>query len=226
MTFELAEPVLVNRSVSFDGLLAHMNYRRTGDARTAHAALPLARIGDIWQASDLIFLGPVGRQSVHYVMSPRWDRFEQGMLVDRRSKPRAKIVARGAFKPTRDRYEAIAARRAFAIGLGDIDAILDTLDGLEAVGKKARSGGYGRLKRFRIDRLDEAPQGIGYADFTGRPVRPTPRDIWNRLKLPEEDVSFGPARPRLPRWATEDELCALPETPLVIRPHEQHRVGL
>ncbi len=57
VTLELAEPVLVNRSVAFDGLLAHLRFLRTGDAATAHHALPLADVAGV----ELLFLGPVVR---------------------------------------------------------------------------------------------------------------------------------------------------------------------
>ncbi len=209
VTFELAEPVLVNRSVSFDGLLAHLVWRRTGDAETAHLSLPLAETDGVYRASELLFLGPVLRRDAHYVMNPRWERFEHGRLADRRGRVLPKVTARDGRKPTVDRYETIAARRAFAVGVGDADRIADLLDGLDAIGKKSRSGGFGRLKAApRVERLDSAPDGFGYADFAGRPVRVVPRDIWTACGLPAGDVSFGPARPRLPRWATEDELCA------------------
>lgn len=225
VTFELAEPVLVNRSASFDGLLAHQAYRRDGDAETAHLALPLAETDGIYQASELLFLGPVARGEAHYVMSPRWDRFDRGALADNRGEPRRKISARDHYKPTLDRYETIAARRAFVVGRGDLNGIEDLIGGLDAIGKKSRSAGFGRLKGApRIERLDGAPDEIGYADFMGRPVRVVPKEIWTAKGLPDEDVSFGPARPRLPRWATADELCALPAS-YVIRPRERRRVG-
>ena len=58
VTLEPAEPVLVNRSVAFDGLLAHLHFLRTGDAGTAHHALPLADVEGVYQGSELLFLGP------------------------------------------------------------------------------------------------------------------------------------------------------------------------
>lgn len=225
VTLELAEPVLVNRSVSFDGLLAYQTCRRTGDAATAHLALPLAAADSIWQASELLFLGPVARREVRYVMNPRWDRFDDGDLADGRGKRLRKVVAREARKPTLDRYEAVSARKAFVVGFGDVAGVEALIHDLDAIGKKSRSGGFGRLRRIRIDRLDGAPGALGYTDFAGRPVRVVPKGVWIAKGLPVEDVSFGMARPRLPRWATADELCALPASH-VIRPHEQHRVGL
>lgn len=228
VTFELAEPVLLNRSIAFDGLLAHQVYGRTGDAGTAHLALPLAETGGIYQASEVLFLGPVARRDVRYVMNPRWDRFDHGVLADRRdrrNRPRRKVTARDDLKPTLDRYEAVTARRAFVVGVGDVDGIEALIGGLDAIGKKSRSAGFGRLSGApRIERLDGAPDTLGYADFAGRPVRVVPKAIWTAKGLPEEDVSFGPARPRLPRWATADELCALPASH-VVRPHERQRVG-
>ena len=113
VTFELVEPVLVNRSVSFDGLLAHQVYRRTGDAETAHLTLPLAETDGIHQASELLFLGPVARREAQYVMNPRWDRFDHGILAGRRGKPHGKVTARDPLKPTLDRYEAVSARRVY-----------------------------------------------------------------------------------------------------------------
>ena len=226
IVFELAEPVLVNRSVSFDGLLAHLTFRLAGDAATAHVSLPLASTDGIYQASEVLFLGPVVRRQVRYVMNPRWERFDYGGLVDGRGKKLAKVTARDHRKPTLDRYETISARRAFVVGLGDVKRIEALIGDLDAIGKKSRSGGFGRLMGApRIDRLAGAPDEIGYTDFDGRPARVVPRDVWNAKGLPIEDVSFGPARPRLPRWATADELCALPASH-VIRPREQGRVGL
>ncbi len=226
VTFELAEPVLVNRSVAFDGLLAHQVYRRTGDAGAAHRSLPLAESDGVYQASELLFLGPVARGEAHYVMNPRWDRFDRGVLADKRGKPHRKVAARDHLKPTLDRYETVAARRAFVVGKGDPGRIETLIADLDAIGKKSRSAGFGRLKGApRIERLDGAPDEIGYADFTGRPVRVVPKAVWTAKGLSDEDVSFGPARPRLPRWATADELCALPASH-VIRPRERHRVGL
>ena len=225
VTFELVEPVLVNRSVSFDGLLAHRTWRLTGDAGTAHLSLPLAEVDGIWQASELLFLGPVARRKVQYVMNPRWDRFDYGILADKRGKPQGKVTARDHRKPTLDRYEAVSARRAYVVGVGDTGRIEALIGDLDAIGKKSRSGGFGRLKGApRIERLDGAPDEVGYTDFQGRPVRVVPREVWNAKGLPVDDVSFGMARPRLPRWATADELCALPASH-VIRPHERHRVG-
>ena len=225
VTFELVEPVLVNRSVSFDGLLAHQVYRRTGDAETAHLTLPLAETDGIYQASELLFLGPVARRNVQYVMNPRWDRFDYGILAGRRGKPHGKVTARDHLKPTLDRYEAVSARKAFVVGVGDIGGIEALIGDLDAIGKKSRSGGFGRLKGApRIERLDGAPDEVGYTDFQRRPARVVPRDVWSAEGLPVDDVSFGMARPRLPRWATADELCALPASH-EIRPHERRRVG-
>ena len=111
-------------------------------------------------------------------------------------------------------------------GVGDADGIEALIGGLDAIGKKSRSAGFGRLSGApRIEPLDGAPEALGYADFAGRPVRVVPKAVWTAKGLPDEDVSFGPARPRLPRWATADELCALPASH-VIRPHERRRVGL
>ena len=226
ITFELAEPVLVNRSVSFDGLLAHETCRRTGDVETAHLSLPLAETDGVYQASELLFLGPVVRRQVWYVMNPRWERFDYGGLAGRRGKTLEKVVARERRKPTRDRYEAVSARRVFVVGLGDVKRIEALVDDLDAIGKKSRSGRFGRLKGLPcIDRLAGAPGEIGYTDFEGRPVRVVPRDLWAARNLAMKDISFGPARPRLPRWATADELCALPASH-VVRPRERHRVGL
>ena len=224
--FEPVEPVLVNRSVAFDGLLAHRTWLRTDDAGTAHLSLPLAHVDGVWQASELLFLGPVATRDVHYVMNPRWDRFEYGELADGRGGPRGKTQARDALKPTLDRYDAISARWAFVLGRGDMDGIETLIDGLDSIGKKSRAGGFGRVdaKKTRIDRLRDAPEGLGYTDFAGGPARVVPKDVWNGLGLPVEDVSFGPARPRLPRWATEDELCALPASH-VVQPGQRSRIG-
>jgi len=216
VVFELVEPVLVNRSVSFDGLLAHLLYRRTGDAGTANVSLPLAQIDGIYQASELLFLGPVVRRPIHYVMNLRWDRFDYGDLADGRGNPRRKTVARDVLKPTLDRYDAVSARRAFVLGLGEVDEVEALLADLDAVGKKSRSREFGRLASVRLDRIDDAPAAIGYTDFEGRPARVVPKSIWDGLELPSEDISFGPARPRLPRWATEDELCALPASHVIL----------
>ena len=225
VTLALAEPVLVNRSVSFDGLLAHLSYLRTGDAAAAHRSLPLADVEGVHQGSELLFLGPVLRRTVPYVMHPRWERFSHGELADRRGKPRGRMTARNEFKPTRDNYLAVSARRAFFVGVGEMEAVKALMSGLDAVGKKSRSRGFGRLASIRIDRLDDAPDRLGYTDFQGRPIRVVPVEIWKGLGLSTEDVSVGPARPRLPRWSTEDELCALPASH-VIEAHEQHRIGL
>ena len=225
VVFELAEPVLVSRSISFDGLLAHRKFLRGADAAAAHRSLPLASDDGIYRASEVLFQGPAARRTVRYVMNPRWERFDSGALADRRGRPLRKIDARDGRKPVLDSYTAVSARRAFALGLGDIDEIRALLEGLDAIGKKARSGGFGRLKAVRVKRLDEAPESLGYADFTGRPARVVPRDLWIARGLPVDDVSFGPARPRLPRWATPDELCALPAS-REIRPREMRRVGL
>lgn len=81
VTLELTEPVLVNRSVAFDGLLAHLHFLRTGDAATAHHALPLVDVEGVYQGSELLFLGPVVRRKVPYVMTPRWDRFRDRKSV-------------------------------------------------------------------------------------------------------------------------------------------------
>ena len=226
VVFELAEPVLIDRSLAFDGLLAHLAWRRSGDARTAHLGLPLAGDGGVYRASELLFLGPVSRRPVQYALNPRWDKFERGDLADRRGKPLDKVQARDERKPVLDRYEAISARRACALGVGELDRIAALLEGLDAIGKKARAGGFGRLARAPwIQPLGPAPAGFGYADFTGRPIRAVPRDVWIAAGLPVEGVSFGPARPRLPRWATEDELCALPASH-ILQPRQFRRVGL
>lgn len=154
VVFELLEPVLVNRSVSFDGVLAHMLYRRTGDPGTAHESLPLAHNDGIYQASELLFLGPAVRRPIHYVMNPRWDRFDYDELADGRGNPRKKTVARDALKPTLDRYEAVSARRALVLGLGDADGVEALLADLDAVGKKSRSRRFGRLESVHLDRID------------------------------------------------------------------------
>ena len=225
VVFDLAEPVLVNRSVAFDGLLAHRTWLRTGDAATAHLSLPLAESDGIWQASELLFLGPLARRRVTWVMNSRWERFDSGALADKRGKALRKVVARDERAPVLDSYTAISARKAVAVGRGDVDGVRALLDGLDAIGKKARAGGFGRLRRpARVEPLDDAPESLGYVDFADRPVRVVPRGVWIAKGLPVDDVSFGPARPRLPRWATPDELCALPASHEV-RPHELRRVG-
>ena len=226
VVFDLAEPVLVNRSVAFDGLLAHRTWLRTGDAETAHLSLPLAESDGIWQASELLFLGPLARRRVTWVVNPRWERFDSGALADKRGKALRRVVARDERAPVLNSYTAISARKAVAVGRGDVDGVRALLDGLDAIGKKARAGGFGRLRKpARVELLDDAPESLGYVDFADRPVRVVPRGVWIAKGLPVDEVSFGPARPRLPRWATPDELCALPASHEV-RPHELRRVGL
>ena len=116
--------------------------------------------------------------------------------LDRRGMPRNKMTARNEFKPTRDDYVAISARTG----------VLHRRwrhRGNQVVDERSRRrgqevpdlGAFGRLRGLRIDRLDEAPERIGYADFEGRPIRVVPIDIWKGLGLSTEDVSVGPARP-------------------------------
>ena len=110
ITFELRAPVLVNPSISLDGLLAHQTYLRTGDAENAHRELPLRNCGGIYQASEIHFLGPAFRRPVRYVLNGRWERFAYGDLGGRRGTPLNKITAREQYKPTLDGYDSIAAR--------------------------------------------------------------------------------------------------------------------
>ncbi len=226
ITFELKAPVLVNPSISLDGILAHQTYRRTGDAENAHHELPLRSSDGIYQASEIHFLGPVFRRQVQFVLNGRWERFAYGDLGGRRGTPVNKITAREQYKPTLDAYDSIAARTAFAFGSGDIDSITMLLDGLDAIGKKSRSTDFGRVARISVEAVHSAPELIGFTDFTGtNPGRVVPEELWRGLGLSTDDISIGPARPNLPRWATEDVLCVLPRS-RIVEMHEVRRIGL
>ena len=225
VVFALAEPVLARYPVAFDGVLAHLAFRRSGDAARAHRGLPLAQTEGVYQASELLFLAPVVRSTVHCVRSPRWERFEHGTLGDAGAGALARVHARDRLKPTLDAYAVLSARRAYALGRGDVRAVEGLLEGLDAVGKKARSGAFGRIEAVRVEPLAEAPEFLGFTDFKGRVVRAVPRGVWRRLGLDEAGVSFAPARPRLPRWATADALCARPLSHIVPA-HALDRLGL
>ena len=136
MVFALAEPVLARYPVAFDGVLAHLAFRRSGDAARAHRGLPLAQTEGVYQASELLFLAPVVRSTVHCVRSPRWERFEHGTLGDAGAGALARVHARDRLKPTLDAYAVLSARRAYALGRGDVRAVEGLLEGLDAVGKK------------------------------------------------------------------------------------------
>ena len=225
VVFELAEPVVARHAIAFDGMLAYQRYRGGADPAQAHLGLPLAHTDGIHQASELLFLAPVVRSTVHCVTNPRWERFEDGVLGDAHGGALRTVHARGRLKPTLDDYAVLSARRAYVLGRGDVHAVEALLEGLDAVGKKARSGAFGRLQGVGIERLAEAPATLGYTDFEGQPIRAVPSSLWRALGLGEAGVSFAPARPRLPRWATEDALCARPLSHIV-HPHALHRIGL
>ncbi len=209
--FSLAEPVIVNPTIALDGILAAATYRRTGDATTAHLDLPLLRHGDIYAASEVHFEAPVFEHRRAFVSNAHWHRFRPGDFVHGGGRPVTKIAARDERKPTLDTYKTVTAPTAWAWGVGEIEVIRELLAEIDAIGKKARSTGCGRVSAITVAEV-EAPAMFGLTDKRGRPSRPVPLDTWSTVGLSADGLSVGPSKPYLPRWATGHALCVLPPT--------------
>ena len=221
--FALAEPVIVNPSIALDGILAAATYRRTHDRTTAHLDLPLARHGNVYAASEVHFEAPVFKRRRAFVSNAHWAQFRPGDFVWSRGGAVTQIIARDERKPTIDTYTALTAARAWAWGIGDIDALRDLLGKIDAIGKKASSTGCGSVSAISVTEV-EAPATFGLADKTGRPSRPVPVDAWTKAGLSLDGLSIGPSKPHLPRWATEHELCVLPAS-YILQPHDLETIG-
>ena len=221
--FTLTEPVIVNPSIALDGILAAATYRRTRDPTTAHLHLPLTKHDDVYAASEIHFEAPVFKGQRPYVSNAHWARFRPGDFVDARGRIVTKITARDERKPTLDTYTTLTAARAWAWGMGDINAVRDLLGEIDAIGKKASSTGCGSVSAISVTEV-EAPATFGLTDKTGRPSRPVPVDTWTKAGLSLDGLSIGPSKPYLPRWATGHELCVLP-TSYILHPHDLGAIG-
>ena len=221
--FTLTEPVIVNPSIALDGILAAATYRRTRDPTTAHLHLPLTKHGDVYAASEIHFEAPAFKGQRPFVSNAHWARFRLGDFVHARGRKVKKIIARGGRKPTLDTYTTLTAARAWAWGLGDIDAVRDLLGEIDAIGKKAISTGCGSVSAIAVTEV-EAPATFGLTDKTGRPSRPVPVDTWTKAGLTLDGLSIGPSKPHLPRWATEHELCVLPAS-YILHPNDLGAIG-
>ena len=222
VVFSITAPVILNPSISLDGLLAAQTFERTGDHETAHLDLPLAQVEDLWQASEILLEGPALEQARPYVLRPAWEDFEFGNFKDGRGQTMRRIVARGAFKPALDAYQAFAVRRGYAFGVGDVDAVRDLLANLKTIGKKGRAAGHGKVAGVEVEAVQDAPDLLGLTDFVGDPARAIPLDSWRKVSNREPN-NIEPARPHLPRWATPTVLCAKPAS-YIIPPHRQAEV--
>ena len=221
--FTLAEPVIVNPSIALDGILAAATYRRTNDPQSAHLSLPLARHSDVYAASEVHFEAPVFTSRRSFVCNAHWAQFGPGDFVHGGGRPVSKITARDELKPTLDTYTTLTAARAWAWGTGDLEAVRDLLSEIDGIGKKALSTGCGSVSSITVTEV-EAPAYFGLTDRDGRPSRPVPVDVWSADGLSLEGLSVGPSKPYLPRWATEHELCVLPES-YVLQPHQLQAIG-
>ncbi len=221
--FTLTEPVILNPSIALDGMLAAAIYRRTRDPTTAHLHLPLVKHGDVFAASEVHFEAPVFEHRRSYVSNAHWARFRTGDFVSARGREVTQIIARNERKPTLDSYLTLTAARAWAWGVGDIDAVRDLLGEIDAIGKKANSTGCGSVSAITVTEV-EAPATFGLTDKTGRPSRPVPVDTWTKSGLTLEGLSIGPSKPHLPRWATKHELCVQPAS-YILQPNDLESIG-
>ena len=98
-------------------------------------------------------------------------------------------------------------------GVGDIDKIIDMVQGIRSVGKR-RAKGEGRVLVWTIDQIDSAdPWGIGHFGEENRIIRPVPVECAERAGL-QYQVAWHAIRP--PSWNPNllRELAVEPEEEL------------
>ena len=208
VTFELDQPVIAPFGVALDGLLAYARVREGSEAETAHVSLPLDQIDGVYQASELMFVGPAPIAKVNYVRSLKPEVWSRDAFKFKRGGTITKVTSRDELKNLIDEYEALASPAAFAWGVGDIEEIGRLLNFIDAVGKKAVSRFSGQLRSISIEEVSDAPNTYGFLDPKRLPLRTIPAELYNNIGG-SSDARFTHARPHLPRWATEDEFCAV-----------------
>lgn len=202
--FDLATPVIMDRSIGLPGLLAWIIAEQGTPDPLAH--VPLLSIDGIFAGSDLFALGETLDFHVPYVRSLRPTAMPPDLaLADRRGKVLDQITLRDDRKNLLDFRTAFSTPTLVAFGQGDLDAVRPLLGGLQSIGAK-RSSGYGAISAVRVAAIDHPH--AGFADRPGNPMRPVPIAVWRLMNLPPRPVRNLVAR--LPRWEAPREPCVGP----------------
>ena len=202
--FDLATPVIMDRSIGLPGLLAWVIASHgTADPLTH---VPLLSIDGIFAGSDLFALGEAIDYHVPYVRSLRPMAMPHDLaLSDRRGKVLDQITLRDERKNLLDFRKASSTPTLVAFGQGGTAQVQTLLSGLQSIGAK-RSSGYGTVSAVRV--IPFSHPFAGFADRAGNPTRPVPVTIWEQMNLPPRPTRNLVAR--LPRWEASRELCVGP----------------
>lgn len=203
--FDLETPIIMDRGIGLPGLLAWV-IADAGDPEPL-PKVPLGAVDGIFAGSDLFILGPSLDYQVAYVRSLRPTAMPHDLALReaRGGRPRNLITLRDELKNLLDARGATSAATLIAFGVGDVDAVRGLLAGLTNIGAK-RSSGYGAVAAVRVQPIDHPH--AGFADRTGKPLRPVPVDVWRHMNLPPQPTRNMVAR--LPRWASPSEPCVGP----------------
>ena len=202
--FDLATPVIMDRSIGLPGLLAWLIASQGTTDPLQH--VPLMSLDGIFAGSDMFTLGEPVDSHVPYVRSLRPMAMPHDLaLSDRRGRAMNQIVLRDERKNLLDFRRASSTPTLVAFGQGDIARVQSLLGDLQSIGAK-RSSGYGIVSAVRV--LAISHPHAGFADRAGNPTRPVPVAVWDQMNLPPRPTRNLVAR--LPRWEAPRERCVGP----------------
>jgi len=199
VTFRMQSPVCLTYPwIHFDAVLAHLVQRKVrGDDYRAlpskrvekvvgEQILPLKKTAGIYHASVSFFdVSDVYATTIY-------KKFCERYLDLRRIRAKKIDRSRGVFKDFRINLTYIPARKVTFYACGDVDTVDELLSALPGLGKKI-SIGFGFVKDFRIDELDEDLSIVR----EGKAMRPIPLPLLEY----SSDVAMLAYKP--PYWAKE-----------------------
>ena len=207
IVFEMMTPICLSYPfIFFDGLLAHLVYRRElGEDFYAlpskrvikvqgERLIPLKKTAGIYHASVSFFDFKDGfGYRIYKKFCERYFEYEKSRIkkIDRR---------RGAFRDHIIHLIYVPARKVTFYANGDREKIEDLLSSLSALGKKT-SIGFGFFKKYVIEEIDEDRSIV----YQGRAMRTIPFPLFSYAT----DIATMAYKP--PYWAIENHIpCAIP----------------
>ncbi len=207
----LSSPLILGSRLSLDGLLAAMEYQRSGDLARAHDGLPLERTLGVWRGSAAIAVTPTGASrfgKISFQQSMRPATLDASIFVPgKRGIPKID-VGRGQYGNTMDWRSSVEASLVYFSGRGDVDAVDALLDGIDFIGAK-RAHGFGRVEACRVEAVGADYDHFGLKFSDGSPARPVPMAAWAEIDG-DANTDQGLERVCPPYWRGEMQPCAVP----------------
>lgn len=215
LKLKLAAPFYCSQPLTLDALLSAAIYNATGlQGEETLEHIPLAREEGIFKGSSLFCMPTYRHIVVGRVMSLRMENDLSENLFAPKGKRYTYIdPVRGDYQCNMSAYPGIESREVYFWGVGDPERTAHLIRNfIPGIGKRC-NGGAGE-----IDEVDwiELEDDYSWKTRTGRPARPLPLALWERLGG-DPSAPVAPMAVTLPYWLNEKVVAVFPDSKVACR---------